>query len=118
MKINQFEDIIAWQKSQDLAVNIYSIFRNSKDFGFRDQICRAAVSISNNIAEGFERSSDAEFSKFLFISAGSCGEVRSMVYLAERLGYISLEQKNQLLQSAIEVSKLIKGFIKALKKTK
>lgn len=118
MTIYQFEEIIAWQKSQDLAVKIYSIFRDSKDFGFKDQICRAAVSISNNIAEGFERSSDAEFSKFLFISAGSCGEVRSMVYLAQRLEYTTIEQKENLLAAVIEVSRLIKGLIKALKKTK
>jgi four helix bundle protein len=71
MTINQFEEIIAWQKSQDLAVNIYSIFRNSKDFGFRDQICRAVVSISNNIAEGFERNERRDFINFLSYSKGS-----------------------------------------------
>ncbi|MFN6944520.1 MAG: four helix bundle protein, partial [Cytophagaceae bacterium] len=60
MAIHKFEEIIAWQKAQDLAVDIYAIFQKSKDFSFRDQICRAAVSISNNIAEGFDRSSDAD----------------------------------------------------------
>ena len=57
--IKRFEDIVAWQKAQGLALEIYSVFKNSKDFGFKDQICRASVSISSNIAEGFNRSSDA-----------------------------------------------------------
>lgn len=64
MKITKFEDIIAWQKGQNLAAQIYKIFSNNKDFGFRDQICRASVSISNNIAEGFERNSNKDFSRF------------------------------------------------------
>jgi len=64
MKIEKFEDIIAWQKAQDLAVEIYSTFRLLKDYGFKDQICRAVVAISNNIAEGFDRSSDADFHDF------------------------------------------------------
>jgi four helix bundle protein len=82
LRIQKFEDIIAWQKAQDIAVEIYSVFKNNKDFGFRDQIYRAAVSISNNIAEGFDRSSDAEFVRFLYISLGSCSEVKSMLYLS------------------------------------
>jgi four helix bundle protein len=65
MAIQKFEDIIVWQKGQDLAVEIYALFRDSRDFGFRDQICRATVSISNNIAEGFDRSSNADFKRFL-----------------------------------------------------
>jgi len=63
-----------------LAIEIYSLFITSRDFGFKDQICRATVSISNNIAEGFDRSSDADFSRFLFIALGSCSEAKSMLY--------------------------------------
>ncbi len=88
MAIQKFEDIIAWQKAQDLAVVIYNIFKGSKDFAFKDQICRAVISISNNIAEGFDRSSDADFSRLLFIALASCSETKSMLYLAEKLGYI------------------------------
>lgn len=84
MAIQKFEDIIAWQKAQDLAIEIYYEFSNLRDYGFKDQICRAVVSISNNIAEGFDRSSDADFSRFLYISIGSCSEVKSMLYLAVR----------------------------------
>ena len=99
MIIKRFEDIIAWQKAQDIAVDVYSIFGSIKDFGFRDQICRASVSISNNIAEGFNRSSDKDFSRFLYISLGSCSELMSMLYLAHKLKYIDEQQKTTLLDS-------------------
>ena len=115
MAIEKFEDIKAWQKAQDLAVEIYSIFGTFKDFGFKDQICRAVISISNNIAEGFNRSSNADFMRFLYISLASCSEVKSMLYLAERLKYLNLEKRNQLIKSATEVSKIITGLIKSLK---
>ncbi|NCC87958.1 MAG: four helix bundle protein [Clostridia bacterium] len=115
MKINKFEEIIAWQRAQDLAVEIYSLFKDSKDFGFRDQICRAVVSISNNIAEGFDRKTDADFSRFLYISFSSCSEVKSMVYLSERLSYINKKTKEELICKSDEVQKLISGFIKSLK---
>lgn len=116
MAIQRFEDIIAWQKAQDLAVNVHQTFREVKDFGFRDQIWRAAVSISNNIAEGFDRSSNADFSRFLYFSSASCSEVRSMVYLAERLGYITQEKKAVLLEQSEEVSKILRGLIKSVNK--
>jgi len=116
LKIEFFEDIIAWQKGQYLAVEIYSTFGNLKDYGFRDHICRAVVSISNNIAEGFDRDTDAEFVRFLYIASGSCSEVRSMLHLALRLNYIDSKRRDALVRNAIEVSKIIKGFIKSLRK--
>jgi four helix bundle protein len=85
MKIKRFEDIIAWQKAKELSVQVYGLFENSKDFGFKDQIQRASVSVMNNIAEGFERRGNKEFRHFLYIAKGSCGEVRSMLYLAKEL---------------------------------
>jgi len=115
MKIQKFEDIVAWQKAQDLAVEIYSNFKELKDFGFKDQICRAVVSVSNNIAEGFDRNSDAEFRRFLYISLASCSEVRSMLYLAEKLGFISNEKAQQIIIQSIEVTKIINGLIKSIK---
>ena len=114
MQIIKFEDIIAWQKAQDLAVEIYKVFKDSKDFGFKDQICRATVSISNNIAEGFDRSSNADFKRFLFISLASCSEVKSMLYLAERLNYIEKNKAELLRENCAEISKIISGFIKSL----
>lgn len=76
MKVTSFEDLIAWQKAQDLAVLIYGEFKEIRDFSFKDQICRAAVSVSNNIAEGFERHTNKDFIRFLFIARGSCSEVK------------------------------------------
>lgn len=114
MKIQKFEDIIAWQKSQDFAVVIYKLFNSSKDFGFKDQIQRASVSISNNIAEGFDRMSDKEFVRFLYIALASCSEVKSMLYLSEKLGYNSKEETALLIENANEISKIIRGLIKSL----
>ena len=115
MKIQRFEDIIAWQKAQDLAVDIYRIYKSSKDFAFRDQIFRAVVSISNNIAEGFDRNSDKDFSRFLYFSYSSCSEVKSMIYLSEKIGYINDITKDDIIAKCNEVQKLIFGFIKSLK---
>ncbi|MFN8294581.1 MAG: four helix bundle protein [Chitinophagales bacterium] len=114
MKVQKFEELIAWQKAQDLAVHIYNQFSECKDFGFKNQICDAVVSISNNIAEGFDRSSKADFSRFLYISLGSCSEVKSMVYLSHRLNYISNQNKDKLMDESNEVSKNIRGLIKSL----
>ncbi|NNC46603.1 MAG: four helix bundle protein, partial [Winogradskyella sp.] len=80
MAVQKFEDLLVWQKSQDLAVLIYSAFKDNNDFSFRDQIKRATVSISNNIAEGFDRNSNADFSRFLYFALASNSEVRSMLY--------------------------------------
>ncbi len=115
MAIQKFEDIIAWQKAQEFAVDIYSTFNKIRDFSFRDQICRAVVSISNNIAEGFDRSSNADFSRFLYIAIGSCSEVKSMLYLAAKLKYISESEKEELLKKANDISKIIRGLIKSMK---
>ena len=83
MKIERFEDIIAWQLAKELTISIYSLFEKSNDYGFKDQIQRASISIMNNIAEGFERKTNNEFKQFLYIAKGSCGEVRSMLIVAK-----------------------------------
>lgn len=89
MKIEKFEDIIAWQKAKELTLTVYTVFKANRDYAFRDQIQRASISIMNNIAEGFERGSNPDFREFLFIAKGSCGEVRSMLMIAEELGYLA-----------------------------
>lgn len=118
MVIQKFEDIVAWQKAQDLAVEIYSEFGESRDFGFRDQICRSAVSISNNIAEGFDRGTNREFNQFLNYSRGSSSECKSMLYLAERLNYIPKDKAIELRKASSEVSKIINGLKKSLQPKK
>ena len=106
MKIQRFEDIIARQCAQDFAVDIYSQFKDNKDWDFKNQICRATVSISNNIVEGFDRSSNAEFRRFLYISLASCSETKSMLYLAQRLNYLNKETTDVLLTKSVEISKI------------
>lgn len=115
MVIQKFEDIIAWQKAQELAVLVYATFKDIKDYSFKDQVCRAVVSISNNIADGFDRNSDADFSRFLYIAISSSSETRSMLYLASKLGYINTDKRDELLGKANEVSMIIRGLIKAIK---
>lgn len=114
MKIQRFEDISAWKKAKDLSVLVYKHFEHSKDFGFRDQILRASVSVMNNIAEGFERKGTKEFKFFLYVAKGSCGEVRSMLILALELKKISENDYNLLYNLAEEISKMIAGLIKSL----
>ncbi len=90
-KAKRFEDLWIWQQARELVQEIYQDFRSgpcSKDYGFRGQIQKAGVSVMNNIAEGFERHTDSEFARFLDIAKGSCGEVRSIYYTAEDLGYV------------------------------
>lgn len=114
MKIDRFEDIIAWQKAKELTLGLYTLFKDNRDYGFRDQIQRAAVSIMNNIAEGFERKGNREYSRFLFIAKGSAGEVRSMLYLSKELEYINDAQFNTMFSLSEEISKMITGIIRVI----
>lgn len=114
MKIEKFEDIIAWQKAKHLTLYVYKLFSSHKDYGFKDQIQRASVSIMNNIAEGFERKGDKELKYFLFVAKGSCGEVRSMLYLALELKYISEKDFQNMYNESVEISKMLSSFIKSL----
>lgn len=113
-KILRFEDIQAWQKAKELSLLVYGDFSNCRDYGFVDQIKRASVSIMNNIAEGYERKGDRQLKQFLFIAKGSAGEVRSMVVLANELGYINDGKYRELTDRAEEVSKMLSGFINKL----
>ncbi len=114
MKVNNFEDLIVWQQAQKLTLDIYKLFKTNKDYGFKDQIQRASVSIMNNIAEGFGYRTNKEFIRYLYISKGSCSEVRSMLYLAVQLEYISEEDQKEKRTLTIEISKMLTGLIKSL----
>lgn len=113
-KIEKFEDIITWQKSRILVSDIYKLFRNCKDYAFRDQIQRATVSIMNNISEGYERKGNKEFAKFLYISKGSCAEVRSMLYAALDLEYINKDDFNIFQDRCAHISSMLSNLIKKL----
>lgn len=114
MKFNSFEEIVSWQKGKELTLIIYKEFLSCRDFSFRDQIRRATISIINNIAEGFERNGNKEFKNFLFISKGSCAEVRSMLYLSYELGYLNKNICQKSINETIEISRLLSGLIKTL----
>ena len=109
-KVERFEDLIAWQKSMDLAERAYEIaaqppFR--RDFAFSNQIHSAALSVPSNIAEGFERGTRSEFHRFLSIAKGSCAELRTQIYLARRTGYIDEDTKQTMLREAEAVARII-----------
>jgi four helix bundle protein len=119
-KIQKFEDILAWQKARELTREVYAHSKTgafAKDFGLRDQIQRASVSIMGNVAEGFDRGGDKEFIQFLSVSKGSCGEVKSDLYVALDQQYINPIQFNQLYNSADEVGRLLAGFMAYLKQS-
>lgn len=118
-KVKRFEDLEVWMKARDLTRTIYEITgRNefAKDYGLRNQIRRAAVSVISNIAEGFERQGDKEFQHFLSIAKGSAGEVRAQLYVALDANLINEEQFKKLLILIEEVSRMIYGLITYLQK--
>ncbi len=117
----KFEDIEAWQKARILTQNIYRFSSDgmfSRDFGLRDQLRRASVSIMSNIAEGFERSGTGELMQFLSIAKGSAGEVKSHLYVAHDQNYIDEESFNKLFNSACEISKMINGLMNYIRTSK
>ena len=115
----KFEDLEVWKKGCRLAVNIYEITSNDyfkNDWGLRDQLRKAAVSVPSNIAEGFERNSDLEFKRFLRIAKGSCGELRSQLYIAKVINAVSSDNANELIGECVQISSMIQGLIKYLSK--
>ncbi|WP_066015072.1 four helix bundle protein [Endozoicomonas atrinae] len=110
----RFENLRVWQEARSLTKTIYQLSHSgsfSKDFGLRDQICRASVSIMANIAEGFERASQAEYRQFLVIAKGSCGEVRSLLYVAFDAGYIQPETLENLKVHTFQISAMLAALI-------
>lgn len=111
--IEQFEDLIAWQKAREMTASIYATTSEgnfAKDYGLRDQIRRAAVSVMSNIAEGFERKGSKEFHQFLVVAKASCAEVRSQLYVALDAGHINNNIFEHLYGMSVEVSKIIAGL--------
>ena len=118
-RIKHFEELIAWQKARELTKQIYSTTKSgpfSKDFGLRDQIRKASVSIMSNLAEGFERGGRAEFHQFVVIAKGSCAEVRSQLYVALDAEYVTQEQFEFVMNPGIELSRIIGGLRASLQR--
>ncbi|QHG15907.1 four helix bundle protein [Nostoc sp. ATCC 53789] len=116
-KIETFEDLRVWQKGIDLVKEIYLITKDgelNRDFGLRDQLRRASVSIPTNIAEGFERYSRKEYLNFLNIAKGSAGEVRSLLRVALEIGYLDQPTYTQLHNQAMELSRMLSNQIQSI----
>ncbi len=117
-KIERFEDIEGWKRARVLTRRIYSTTNSgefARDFGLRDQIRRASVSVMSNIAEGFERGGgDKEFARYLSIAKGSAGEVRSQLYVALDVGYLTQTEFDEFTQLATEISRLLSAFMQYL----
>ncbi len=111
-----FEKLEVWRRSHALSIEIYRLLAECRDWGFRDQITRAGNSISDNIAEGAERTGKAEFRQFLSYAKGSAGETRSQLLRAAALGYINPEQSQTLLNELREISRMLHGLIKSLER--
>jgi four helix bundle protein len=113
-----FEELPVWKNSRELTTQIYKLTKNSKfrrDFSLVDQIRRCSISISSNIAEGFERGSKKEFIQFLYIAKGSAGELRSQLYTALDLGYIDKVMHQTFLTQAESLSRQLAAFITSIK---
>lgn len=115
MRIDRFEDIESWKEARLLVGNIYEFLTCCKDYGFRDQVQRAAVSIMSNIAEGFDRSSNREFIQFLVIARGSVSEVKSLAYAGLDIGYLDAAAFETITTRCTKLINLLNGFIRFLK---
>jgi four helix bundle protein len=118
-KITSFEQLIIWQKAQELAVKIYQLADNNKfinkDFSLKDQLKSAAISISDNIAEGFEYNNNPDFHRFLRIAKGSCGEIRNKILFVQKLNYIDKGKGHELNEEAKTLGKQIGELIKKVR---
>lgn len=111
-KINKFEDLNIWKESMHLSLQLYTELKECSDFGLKDQIQRASVSVPSNIAEGFERSSNKEFIRFLYISKASVGEIRTQLYLCKELGLLENKRCDELIDQSRKISAMLYNFIK------
>ncbi len=111
----RFEELDVWKRSARLSAELYKTFAELKDYGFRDQITRAGLSIPSNVAEGYERNSNKELALFLNYAKGSAGELRTQIYIGMEIGYINREVGKNWLQEAEEISKMLHGLIRTIK---
>ena len=109
-----FEKLDVWKLAKVLAVEVYRSLKHCRDFSFRDQIHRAAVSIPCNIAEGVERNSQAEFKNFLGVAKGSAGELRTQLILAQTLEYLDKKTFEELMELSVRVSQMLGGMIRSI----
>lgn len=110
-----FEDLDVWKRSAGLSADIYKILSDLKDYGFKDQITRSGLSIPSNIAEGIERRSDKEKVNFLSYAKGSCGELRTQIYIGMKIGYLSKDKGDKWITETKEISAMLMGLMNSIK---
>lgn len=110
-----FEDLEVWKRSAGLSADVYSTLKNLNDYGYQDQITRSGLSIPSNIAEGIERCSDRETLNFLSYAKGSCGELRTQVYIGVKIGYLPPNKGKQWVAETKEISAMIVGLMNSIK---
>jgi four helix bundle protein len=112
MAYHSFEDLDVWKKSCSLAVKLYKLLKACSDYGLKDQMTRAAVSIASNIAEGAERDSIPEFIRFLHIAKGPAAELRTQIYIAYKIDVISKKEKDEFIEEIKSISSMFQVLIK------
>jgi four helix bundle protein len=120
MAVKNFEDLNVWKQARQLTQEVYRLTKTEKflkDFGLRDQIRRAAISVMSNIAEGFERGGNQEFVQFLYVAKASCGEVRSQLYVSLDQGYATANESEKLIQLFRRLSSMISNLITYLRES-
>ena len=115
MAYKSFEDLEVWKRACRIAVRVYEVLSGCKDYGLKDQMTRAAVSIASNIAEGAERNSRADFIRFIHIAKGSAAELRTQIYIAQKIGVISLEVSKELTDELKTISSMLQSLASSLK---
>jgi four helix bundle protein len=114
MAYQSFEDLEVWQRGCRLSVEIFKAFANCKNFSFRDQIQRAALSVPSNVAEGSERGSSKDFAHFLNIAKGSGGELRTQLYIARKLELLPKPTFDGLVKESKELSAMLEGLRRSM----
>ncbi|MCK5508821.1 MAG: four helix bundle protein [Desulfobacterales bacterium] len=115
MAYNSFENLEVWKRGCRIAVRIYEILKDCRDYGLKDQMTRSAVSIASNISEGAERNSVAEYIRFLHIAKGSAAELRTQVYIAQKIGVLTIEVQQELVNELKQISAMLQSLVKSLK---
>ena len=110
--MDALENLDVWKRSCRLSVELYKLLSDCRDFGFRDQVTRSALTVPSNIAEGYERDSAREFSRFLKIANGSCGELRTQLYIGTEAGFIERVKVMEFIQETAEIARMIQGLIR------
>ncbi|WP_254277461.1 four helix bundle protein [Halomonas sp. 3H] len=111
----KFEDLLVWKRASRLCAEIYKAFADSRDYGFKDQITRSALSIASNIAEGYERDLDRDRVRFLSYAKASCAELRTQVYIGLEIGYIPHPDGKRWIAETRELSRMLYALMRTMR---